>query len=997
MMADLRSQREPGDQASWAREKDDETEHPKTVLQGALAELEKVYIGVRAEKTFEGAFEGAVEGAELSELLGEYGYQVDAEGHGAERGFKEGLEAFAAKKSPDQESRKSFSERCGQYLRRQTREDIGLCIARGSPLAKPGRILVIDDKPELLRSDFSRLVKLFACPPKIEFVKPDQWQRFLDPVFLRGLADDPVAVLDVDNADGESDRVLAFEAADEPGGDRTFRYDFVLVDLVYFGRREGNRIVRELMRFRHYAERLPGIRAVFDLVVLSLSQEVVDVQRALEEGALDYVAKRRILQLPAVIASLDEQRRLLKGALESSLAKSRNLGKLYQLPPAVRRELQVRPFIDGSPENHHEPALRLAYDWIRGMPKAELHCHLGGAMDAETNVHLALNTLRHLCDAEIGEPAKKGTQEILLKYVRGLERSRILELLDPPWKVQDWFEEHTKNNGDIRRVVEDAASQNGETAYSRSMYRWVTRKLGRDSSRWLKEVEEQARKAPEELFLSFVKADIEAGNKIPRDREVTEDDFVCILLVMLGQALLSEEAIRQFWQRRFVALLGEEGAEHEDPGQGAGGGHGPVSGSGTASAFLAVRRRLLEKHKPNATWLSKTLKDLLGANHSKNVSSEVLAHRVLAELLAPAPLSKPHKRDLSNYLRASPFSGGGVLQYPENIVAAVAGVLERFSADNTRYLELRVAPGGYCDKDLSLQDAVNALFDGADLMSWLARCRGRPIWVNFIFSGKRHKSPDALAIEVAAAVTNRSRQLSTLQSGGEKSVPRGHGGPAMLYDWRPSRVAGFDLTGREVQEDLSRYAQHFLPLYRTCSNITVHAGEQTSAEYIWQAVYLLHAQRIGHGLSLRDNEFLKRLVRDRQVCVELCPVSNMLTNPHLRGDYPLYDYVKEGIQCAICTDDPVWSGMSDLSTELVKAAVEYQGSRSNTQKRALTRWETLRLLKHSFKHAFLDRHERRNLLWAVEEEVYQLILQQEGFEPQVSHSVTGSAGSGLTQ
>lgn len=219
----------------------------------------------------------------------------------------------------------------------------------------------------------------------------------------------------------------------------------------------------------------------------------------------------------------------------------------------------------------------------------------------------------------------------------------------------------------------------------------------------------------------------------------------------------------------------------------------------------------------------------------------------------------------------------------------------------------------------------------------------------------------------------------------------------MLYDWRPSRVAGFDLTGREVQEDLSRYAQHFLPLYRTCSNITVHAGEQTSAEYIWQAVYLLHAQRIGHGLSLRDNEFLKRLVRDRQVCVELCPVSNMLTNPHLRGDYPLYDYVKEGIQCAICTDDPVWSGMSDLSTELVKAAVEYQGSRSNTQKRALTRWETLRLLKHSFKHAFLDRHERRNLLWAVEEEVYQLILQQEGFEPQVSHSVTGSAGSGLTQ
>ena len=72
---------------------------------------------------------------------------------------------------------------------------------------------------------------------------------------------------------------------------------------------------------------------------------------------------------------------------------------------------------------------------------------------------------------------------------------------------------------------------------------------------------------------------------------------------------------------------------------------------------------------------------------------------------------------------------------------------------------------------------------------------------------------------------------------------------------------------REVYEHA---AQHGLRL-------TVHAGETVGAESIWGALRELKADRIGHGLHAIDDPELVRYLAEKQIPVEVCITSNVMT------------------------------------------------------------------------------------------------------------------------
>ncbi|MBI5619711.1 adenosine deaminase [Candidatus Gottesmanbacteria bacterium] len=60
--------------------------------------------------------------------------------------------------------------------------------------------------------------------------------------------------------------------------------------------------------------------------------------------------------------------------------------------------------------------------------------------------------------------------------------------------------------------------------------------------------------------------------------------------------------------------------------------------------------------------------------------------------------------------------------------------------------------------------------------------------------------------------------------------------------------------------------------------ITIHTGEVTGPEEIWQVVKLLTPERIGHGIrSVGDSKLLDELAK-RKVVLEVCPMSNIQTN-----------------------------------------------------------------------------------------------------------------------
>ena len=89
---------------------------------------------------------------------------------------------------------------------------------------------------------------------------------------------------------------------------------------------------------------------------------------------------------------------------------------------------------------------------------------------------------------------------------------------------------------------------------------------------------------------------------------------------------------------------------------------------------------------------------------------------------------------------------------------------------------------------------------------------------------------------------------------------------------------------------------------------TVHAGEGRPASEIRMAVELLHAQRIGHGLSVLDDPEVTGLVRDRGITIEACPTSNWQVGviPSIEA-HPLPLWLAQDLRVCINTDNTLLS------------------------------------------------------------------------------------------
>ena len=85
---------------------------------------------------------------------------------------------------------------------------------------------------------------------------------------------------------------------------------------------------------------------------------------------------------------------------------------------------------------------------------------------------------------------------------------------------------------------------------------------------------------------------------------------------------------------------------------------------------------------------------------------------------------------------------------------------------------------------------------------------------------------------------------------------------------------------------------------------TVHAGEGRPADEIKIAIEHLHAQRIGHGLSVLGDKEVADLVREKNVHIEACPTSNVHTGCIEKFEYhPMMQWFKEDIRFSLCSDN----------------------------------------------------------------------------------------------
>jgi adenosine deaminase len=88
-----------------------------------------------------------------------------------------------------------------------------------------------------------------------------------------------------------------------------------------------------------------------------------------------------------------------------------------------------------------------------------------------------------------------------------------------------------------------------------------------------------------------------------------------------------------------------------------------------------------------------------------------------------------------------------------------------------------------------------------------------------------------------------------------------------------------------------------------------HAGEEGPPDYIWQALDVLGAERIDHGVRcLEDRSLVHRLGADR-IPLTLCPFSNVnLRVVDTLEQHPLAKMLEHGLCATVNSDDPAYFG-----------------------------------------------------------------------------------------
>jgi aminodeoxyfutalosine deaminase len=177
-----------------------------------------------------------------------------------------------------------------------------------------------------------------------------------------------------------------------------------------------------------------------------------------------------------------------------------------------------------------------------------------------------------------------------------------------------------------------------------------------------------------------------------------------------------------------------------------------------------------------------------------------------------------------------------------------------------------------------------------------------------------------------------------------------------------SGVVAFGLGGDELSLPLSDFQIAYERAAKTGLHLLAHAGETGGPDQIRDAIDLLGAERIGHGIAaIRDPSLMKRLA-ESNIPLEICPTSNLRTNAlnlQLNGtdlslvDHPLPKLFRAGLPVCLSTDDPAM-----FHTTLID---EYL----HAHKMGLALDELLQINRAAFEHAFVSPQQRGELLARV--------------------------------
>ncbi len=166
-------------------------------------------------------------------------------------------------------------------------------------------------------------------------------------------------------------------------------------------------------------------------------------------------------------------------------------------------------------------------------------------------------------------------------------------------------------------------------------------------------------------------------------------------------------------------------------------------------------------------------------------------------------------------------------------------------------------------------------------------------------------------------------------------------------------VIGIGLGGAESKGPCKDFGPVFERARKAGLKTVAHAGEDVGPESIWDAINVLHAARIGHGITAIQDEKLMDYLKETQLPLEVSPTSNVFTKKYVPSydKHPIRDFYDKGLMVTVNTDDPLF-----FKVELLD---EYWNLHTQLK---FTNEQLKELIENSFKATFLSDEEKKSFL-----------------------------------
>ena len=163
------------------------------------------------------------------------------------------------------------------------------------------------------------------------------------------------------------------------------------------------------------------------------------------------------------------------------------------------------------------------------------------------------------------------------------------------------------------------------------------------------------------------------------------------------------------------------------------------------------------------------------------------------------------------------------------------------------------------------------------------------------------------------------------------------------------KIIGVGLDSSELGNLPSKFERVFRKAIEEGFLTVAHAGEEGPPQYIWEALDFLKVKRIDHGVRCLEDEKLTKKLRDEQIPLTVCPLSNIrLCIFKKLEDHNLKKMLDKGLLVMVNSDDPAYFG-GYLNTNLIKCQKALNLSKEDIKKLAI----------NSFKSSFLSEGEKK--------------------------------------